>query len=89
MSSRYDGYRETMLFTCGHTSDSKLKIGNDYLWGCGKCWCTEEVKQKPDVSHRTAKCLCGSIQSSFKLPMFDYRPKEEYDQYYCGCRGWD
>ena len=27
--------------------------------------------------------------SSLKLPFFRYSPEEEYDEYFCGCMGWD
>jgi hypothetical protein len=27
--------------------------------------------------------------SSLKLPFFKHKPTEEYDEYFCGCMGWD
>lgn len=35
------------------------------------------------------KC-CGSIvPSSPNLPFFKSEPTKEYDEFYCGCYGWD
>ena len=27
--------------------------------------------------------------SSLKLPFFRHKPDEQYDEYFCGCMGWD
>jgi hypothetical protein len=27
--------------------------------------------------------------SDLKLPFFKYKPDEEFDEYFCGCMGWD
>lgn len=27
--------------------------------------------------------------SNLNLPFFMYKPTEEYDEYFCGCMGWD
>ena len=27
--------------------------------------------------------------SDLKLPFFKHKPAEEYDEYFCGCMGWD
>lgn len=42
-------------------------------------------------STRLAKCCYGDTisESSPKLPMFKAKPNCEYDEYYCGCFGWD
>ena len=29
------------------------------------------------------------IDSKWELPFFKYCPDKEYDEYYCGCWGWD
>jgi len=45
------------------------------------------------IDGRTAKCCyrsCDSTaQSGYDLPFFKYKPDEPYDEYYCGCWGWD
>lgn len=55
----------------------------------------------PDISGRKARCSyygshCKSEANSDgsgsrwnSLPFFVSQPTEEYDQYYCGCWGWD
>jgi len=33
---------------------------------------------------------CGSIvQTNWELPFLEYKPNDEYDEFYCGCHGWD
>jgi len=29
------------------------------------------------------------VESSLKLPFFKHKPDSDYDEYYCGCWGWD
>lgn len=50
-----------------------------------------KMKGTEGLEGRKAKCPeCGKIESShWGLPFFEYRPEEEFDQYYCGCRGWE
>lgn len=31
----------------------------------------------------------GERPSSLDLPFFYYKPNDTYDQFYCGCDGWD
>lgn len=31
----------------------------------------------------------GVKPSSSNLPFFEHKPNEAYDEYYCGCFGWD
>ena len=38
---------------------------------------------------RKPKCECGNVPSATGLAFFEYRPGEEQDKFYCGCRGWD
>jgi hypothetical protein len=42
------------------------------------------------LDDRQAKCWqCGKlINSNWDLYSFEYKPKEEYDSCYCGCRGF-
>ena len=51
----------------------------------------EKMKGTEGLEGRKAKCPeCGKVESShWGLPFFQYRPEEEFDQYYCGCRGWE
>lgn len=34
------------------------------------------------------KCDCER-PSDVNLPFFTYRPGQQYDEFYCGCAGWD
>lgn len=45
----------------------------------------------PSLEGRKSKCSdCGRwAHSSNELPFFEYKPTQEYDRHYCGCRGWD
>jgi hypothetical protein len=49
----------------------------------------------PDLTGRTARCSyygqrCQNEKpSSPALAFFSHLPKQEHDQYYCGCYGWD
>ena len=40
---------------------------------------------------RKARCAwCNKkTDSCWDLPFFEYKPNKEYDEYYCGCGGWD
>ncbi len=53
--------------------------------------CYEEMNIQPDLTGRIAKCeYCSKkMPSSTDLPFFSYHPDKEYDNYYCGCMGWD
>jgi len=37
---------------------------------------------------RGEPCMC-EVESSLKLPFFKHKPDSDYDEYYCGCWGWD
>lgn len=52
--------------------------------------CTEQAEM-PDLTGRQAKCAYGHriVDSSPNLAFFKHQPDQEYDEYYCGCHGWD
>jgi hypothetical protein len=55
-------------------------------------WATEVQDEKPDLTGRIAHCGYGKHApkpSSYDLPFFKYRPTHDFDEYYCGCFGWD
>ena len=68
--------KDKPLMKCGHTVI---------------CDCTELADENPSLQGRKAKCsFCGQIKDSdYDLPFFEYKPDKEYDEYYCGCGGWD
>lgn len=81
------------LMKCGHTSNSKILVGELALDYCIICECQEEADPNTiaDLNSRVAKCSdCGATTPSrLSLAFFRYQPDKRCDQYYCGCRGWD
>jgi hypothetical protein len=81
------------MMKCGHAANATDEQGNPvclicYGWKPG----ADEVDDNPpSLEGREAKCVyCGRIApSSEKLPFFGYCCDKKYDEYYCGCRGWD
>ena len=63
--------------------------------GVFRNWLGHEVQpnevKEVDLTGRHAKCTyCGRIEPSTNaLAFFQHHPKNDYDEYYCGCRGWD
>lgn len=49
----------------------------------------------PDLTNRKARCVyygrkCKSeVDSRFNLAFFEHKPNDTYDEYCCGCYGWD
>ena len=81
------------LMKCGHNNNASTKDGKP---ACAICNCTEVSEELPAnfLDGRKAKCfygkLCGKVRdSSLDLPFFFYRPNHDFDEFYCGCRGWD
>lgn len=49
---------------------------------------------EPDLSKRRARCAyykqCGQERASTEHPaFFVHKPAEPFDEFYCGCHGWD
>ena len=46
-----------------------------------------------DDAKRKSKCTYGCkdtiVESKESLPFFKEQKDKEYDEYYCGCYGWD
>jgi len=38
--------------------------------------------------HRGETCMCEQ-PSKTNLPFFEHKPDKDYDEFYCGCWGWD
>ncbi len=78
------------LMKCGHLGYGKTKDNKPY---CIICHCDKVSEEKPSLTGRTARCSqCGKeVPSSYKLPFFELKEKHnlKYDQYYCGCGGWE
>lgn len=81
------------LMKCGHTANAHDSNGNPVCVLCANIrdgW--DEVEDKrPSLVGREARCaFCGrKTESEWDLPFFTYEPEQDYDEYYCGCRGWD
>lgn len=81
---------------CGHVSNAF--IGNTNKPCCAICApdpeafvIDHEVFENKGLKGRKAKCRwCNkTTESNWRLPFFKYRPDKDYDDYYCGCGGWD
>ena len=50
-----------------------------------------EVVDAPDLAGRVAKCAeCPkTTPSDMTLAFFAHKPTAGYDNFYCGCHGWD
>jgi hypothetical protein len=80
-----------LVMECGHTAQSDS--------GCVICNCSKAAEQ-PDLTGRKAKCCySGASTTKYKcakeadsstgLGFFKHKPDQDYDEYYCGCWGWD
>lgn len=82
---------KTYLMTCGHTNNAMTSKGKPI---CVICMCvkiSKVVNNSNGLENRIAKChYCKhKKQSNWNLPYFKYCPKNNFDDYYCGCLGWD
>lgn len=53
----------------------------------------KEIASDLNLAGRIARCAyCGETRSSPDrecLAFFRHRPDRKFDEFYCGCRGWD
>jgi len=84
------------LMKCGHADNAVTSDGRPACVMCGCIDIDREVHGTEGLDGRHAICLtCGKItESKWGLPFFKYDPGiningRTYDEYYCGCRGWD
>ena len=81
------------LMTCGHSANGfRVSATGEKIPACVICNCIEESKIQPsDIAGRIALCSCCKKQqpSNPDLAFFEYKPNEDHDNYYCGCKGWD
>lgn len=79
------------ILKCGHIPNSVTYIDGEEKECCAICGCYEFSDIEVDLTNRKAKCrYCDNeTKSNFNLPFFEYKPNQEYDNYYCGCFGWD
>lgn len=81
------------MMKCGHTANATYNDGKPCCIICLGIdpGATQIANTMPDLIYRMARCgYCGdTTPSSTNLPFFEYKPKQEYDSYYCGCGGRD
>ena len=82
------------MMKCGHAANSicEGKPSCVICHGIVSGW-NEIDESPPDLTDRIAKCGYRDCQkqvpSSPDLAFFEHKPEEEYDNYYCGCKGWN
>jgi hypothetical protein len=86
----------SILMKCGHSDNAKRVLNNgEQIPACVICGCTEVAETPIDLTGRKARCTyygskCHSeIDSRLNLAFFNHKPDSKYDEYYCGCWGWN
>ena len=85
------------LMKCGHAANAHTQDGRPVCAICtGIRPGADEVDDSPpNLAGRTARCSyydwhCQSQQPSDpSLPFFAHHSDRPFDEYYCGCYGWD
>ncbi len=88
-----------IIMKCGCVNDSHMSYPKEPQKEpkacCSLHGTTEPAQTQPNLDKRIARCAyfagkCGhSEPSSIDLAFFKYCEGKEYDEYYCGCYGWD
>jgi len=97
--------REAPIMKCGHSANAVCRSDgiNNFdppIPSCVICSCCEIDESPPDLSNRKAQCAYSEKRDGGKhgdpvrsdtanLAFFMHRPDREFDEYYCGCWGWD
>ena len=55
----------------------------------GKCSPIMGAFGHPELRTKPNTICQAEISSNLNLPFFEYKPKEDYDMFYCGCHGWE
>lgn len=81
------------MMECGHAANATGPEGNPV---CVICFgirdgATKIAEQQPELEGRRAKCpyCTREADSSPSMPFFRHQPEQEFDSFYCGCRGWN
>jgi len=77
-----------VLLTCGHTSNSVDFLGQP---ACALCGHSKPAAEPPSLVGRIARCHYGdkNCQSDYGLPFFKLELDNDFDSFYCGCKGWN
>ena len=88
--------RKLYLMKCGHVADAHDPYGNPICASCiGMRDGADEIEKECigniGLENRFAKCVYGDhkTESRWKLSGFKFCPYQKYDEYYCGCYGWN
>lgn len=80
------------MMGCGHAANARTHTGDPVCVICyGIMAGATEVVPSPNLEGRVARCSdCKSeVPSGLALAFFEYRPDNDSDRFYCGCRGWN
>ena len=83
------------LMRCGHVANAVTSDGRPCCAVCNDASARlvdrELVDDFDGLHGRRARCpYCGAtVPSKWSLPFFKYEPTKAFDDYYCGCFGWD
>ena len=86
------------MMKCGHAANGYAVVGGEKVPACVICAMGRPNEpavtvddNPPDLSQRQAKCsYCHCVKpSGGDLAFFSHKPGREFDDFYCGCRGWD
>lgn len=81
---------ENRVMACGCADIGSVAEGGKWVRGCPMHGVTEPMDPQPDLARREARCYCGMLTPSKpSLAFFRMQPERKYDEYYCGCKGWD
>jgi hypothetical protein len=86
------GLTPKFIMACGHAPSGADKEGCPICAICVGITAKAELRQTVSIPiSRQAKCShCGSYAPSVEnLAFYQYKPNEEYDEFYCGCAGWN
>jgi hypothetical protein len=81
-----------VMMSCGHASNAMhVNSNGTKIPSCVICGCIMIDESFAVSEGREAKCgYCGKTTASkLELPFFKACPDKPYDEYYCGCWGWD
>jgi hypothetical protein len=90
---------------CGHSANAEQVLEDGTrIPACAICNCNKISEEQIDLTGRKARCgyygktfkhrgrmvtCSGEVDSKLSLAFFEHKPNQKYDEYYCGCLGWD
>ena len=86
---------DKLMMKCGHAANATNGKGEPSCVICiGIHPGAEEIAETPVLANRKSHCAyymgCKTEKdSNTNLPFFQHKPDHEFDQHYCGCKGWN